>query len=452
MKTLISRVALTTLLSTTAIPAYAASAADVAALRKEIQSMRQSYESRIAQLEKKLSQVEQVKTQPAVAARPQQASVAPAAPSRDIRDNSFNPSIGVILNGQYRSFSEDEGDIAGFAVGHEGERGKEGLSVEHTELNFSANVDDKFYGSTTAAIAEHEGETEIELEEAFVQTLPGMGLPTGATIKAGRALWTLGYLNEHHTHADDFSDRPLPYRVFLDNTFNDDGVEFTYVLPTNFYSEVGGGIFRGDDYPFGSASGDGVGAWSAFARVGGDIGANQNWRIGGYVLSGDGNRMSNEDVVNFIGDTRLYVADARYTWAPTGNPHEQEVLLQGEYFWRNEDGTYEDTDAATGLVPFDDHSNGWYAQAVYKFLPQWRVGARYSQLISPSVPAGLAGSALDSGGHDPQTYTLMGDWTNSEFSRIRLQYSREELAQGHKDNQFLLQYIMSIGAHGAHKY
>ncbi len=325
MKTLSYGVVLATLLSTTIIPAYAASDADVAALRKEIQAIRQAYESRITDLEKKLSEVERTKTNAALApaagpAPARQSSVTPATTSRDIRNNSFNPSIGVILNGQYRSFSEDEGDIAGFAVGHEGERGKGGLSVEHTELNFSANVDDKFYGSATAAIAEHDGETEIELEEALVQTLPGMGLPTGATLKAGRALWTLGYLNEHHTHADDFADRPLPYRVFLDNAFNDDGVEFTYILPTNFYSEVGGGIFRGDDYPFGSASGDGIGAWSGFARVGGDIGDNQNWRVGGYVLSGDtGGRLSNEDVVNFTGDTHLYAADVRYTWAPTGN-------------------------------------------------------------------------------------------------------------------------------------
>ena len=46
----------------------------------------------------------------------------------------------------------------------------------------------------------------------------------------------------------------------------------------------------------------------------------------------------------------------------------------------------------------------------------------------------------------------MLDWTNSEFSRVRLQYNREELAQGQDDDQIMLQYIMSLGAHGAHKY
>ncbi len=295
---------------------------------------------------------------------------------------------------------------------------------------------------------------EVELEEAYVQTLPGVGLPNGFNVKAGRAIWTFGYLNEHHQHADDFSDRPLPYRVFLDTAYNDDGLEVTYVLPTDIYSEIGGGLFRGDDFPFGGAEGADLGAWSAFARVGGDIGNNASWRLGGYALSGEAEegRSSNEDTVTFIGDTDLYGADLRFTWAPTGNPREKELLLQGEYFHRYEDGTYEDFNAGTGVVPVDDNTGGWYAQGVYKFHQQWRVGARYSRLGAPDVPAGLEGSALDGEGHDPVATAIMIDWTNSEFSRIRLQYNYEELSKDQDDNQFILQYTMSLGAHGAHKY
>ena len=73
-------------------------------------------------------------------------------------------------------------------------------------------------------------------------------------------------------------------------------------------------------------------------------------------------------------------------------------------------------------------------------------------MSAPNVPAGLAGSTLDAGGHNPKAYAAMMDWTNSEFSRIRLQYNHEKLTRGLNDNQFILQYVMSIGAHGAHKY
>ncbi|MGE0651148.1 MAG: hypothetical protein AB7P12_05295 [Alphaproteobacteria bacterium] len=434
----------------TALPATAQNAnthaGDITAIRQELTQMRQMYEKRIEALESQLKSLENTQAKKAQAAAPS------AGGGRSVRDNSFNPSIGVILNGKLSTFSAESSEFAGFAAGEEGERGRKGLGIDESELNFSASVDDKFAGSLTAAIVREEGEDKVELEEAFVQTLPGAGLPDGTRIKAGRALWTFGYLNELHTHADDFADRPLPYRAFLNNHFNDDGLEFAWVLPTDFYAEIGGGGFRGDDFPFGSSS-DGIGAWSAYARVGGDIGANQSWRVGAYMLSGTTEgRATNEDAVNFIGDSRLYAADLRYVWAPTGNNRDSEVILQGEYFLRKEKGTYEDTDAGTGAVAFNDDTSGWYLQGVYKFAPKWRAGLRYSRLDAADAPAGLADSALDSAGHDPEAFAVMLDWSHSEFSRLRLQYNYEELSADNPDHQFLLQYIMSIGAHGAHPF
>lgn len=437
---------LTSALAVTAALSLPALAQNTQSILKEIQSLKQDYESRISELETRLKEMEAKKGSQAVS------KTAPATSSMIIRNNGFNPSIGIVLNGKGTSFSRSTSEIAGFGVGEEGERGSEGLSIDETELNFSANVDDKFYGSMTAAIVREDGEDKIELEEAYIQTLPRAGLPTGSRIKAGRAFWTLGYLNEHHAHADDFADRPLPYRVYLNKVFNDDGVQLSFVLPTDIYSEIGGGAFRGDDFPAGGSQ-TGLDAWSAYARIGGDIGDNQSWRIGGYFLGSDLNsRTSNENTVTFIGQSDLYAADLRYTLAPSGNPTQSEVILQAEYFQRSEDGTYEDSNAGTGAVSFDDKSSGWYLQGVYKFAPSWRVGARYAQMNHSGVPTGLIGSALDSAGHDAATISVMADWTNSEFGRMRLQYNREELAQGSRDDQYLLQYVISIGAHGAHAY
>ncbi|MAQ70559.1 MAG: hypothetical protein CL565_00025 [Alphaproteobacteria bacterium] len=426
-------------------------------LRAEIAQMQAAYETKINQLENKLETLETRQAETSrkdTVSETQQNSnvntVRPATSQRRVNDNSFNPEIGVILQGQYQSFSEDEGDFAGFAIGEEAERGDEGLGLDETELNFSANVDDLFRGSTTVALHEHEDELEVELEEAYIESL---ALPYGLQAKAGRFFSELGYLNSHHAHSDDFADRPLPNRVFLDSNYNDDGVQLSMVLPTDIYSEIGGGVFRGDDFPSGGAEGSDIGAWSAYGRVGGDIGDNTSWRLGLSTLqSNDVSREANEDTVTFDGNSDLYVADARAVYAPTGNNTQQELILQGEFFVRDEDGQYEDTDAGTGSVAYDDSQSGWYAQTVYKFHPQWRVGARYSQLYSADVPAGLVGSALDDEGHNPWSTSAMVDWTHSEFSRARLQYNYEELADGQEDNQIILQYIMSLGAHGAHAY
>jgi len=414
---------------------------DIDALRKEINDMKNIYEDRINDLENKLSEMEKnenlkIKTENVIK-------------TRKIQGNEFNPSIGIVFNGRYNNFSEKTNELAGFAIGHEGERGRQGSFIGETEMNFSGSIDDSFYGSLTPAIVKEDGETKIELEEAFVKTTPGANLPVGLDVKFGRAFWTLGYMNEHHAHADDFADRPLPYRAYLNKAFNDDGLEITYVLPTDFYFEVGGGAFRGDDFPAATGDGENVGAWSAFARTGGDLDDNQNWRIGIYTLNAEATtRQGNEDEVQFTGDSDLYAVDVRYVYTPSGNAKEQEITFQGEFFARNEDGTYNDTTD----VKFNGTSYGWYVQGTYKLNTNWRLGARYSQLEAPGVPTGLIGSALDTSGHDPNHVSVMADWTNSEFSRIRLQANHSDLNNGSDDKQFIIQYIMSAGAHGAHKY
>lgn len=425
-------------------PAYAADDANLDTLRAEIQAMKQTYESKISSLESRLKEMEGTQAQQAASVQP----AAGGAPSPQSNPNAFNPAIGAVLNGHYAAFTNDRPDVAGFAVGEEGGRAGEGLAVDEAEINFSANVDDKFFGKLTASLAEEDGETEVELEEAFVET---SAIPGGVTVKAGRFLQPVGYINEHHQHTDDFADRPLPNRVFLNNSYKDDGVMASAILPTDQFVEVGGGVYRGNDFPGGGSDGSDFGTWLGYARTGGDIGDNISWLAGLSTLQARaGSRGGNDDVVTFHGDSDLYAASLRLGWAPTGNTAEQEVSFQGEYFRRSEDGTYEDTDAGTGAVAYDDHQNGWYAQSVYKFAPQWRVGARYSELNPGDVPAGLVGSALDSDGHDPWNATLMGDWSNSEFSRVRVQFGHEEPSAGREDNQVILQYIMSIGAHPAH--
>ena len=145
---------------------------DVEALRAEIAAMKAAHEERILMLEAKLEEVVVAKATEGsrAAASDNEGAVTyapkrPATNSRQVKKNLFNPSIGLVFNGVYTQHETAEGEIAGFAVGHEGVRGGEGFAIDHTELNFSSTVDDKFFASLTAAIVKHEGKTEIELEE-----------------------------------------------------------------------------------------------------------------------------------------------------------------------------------------------------------------------------------------------------------------------------------------------
>ena len=117
----------------------------------------------------------------------------------------------------------------------------------------------------------------------------------------------------------------------------------------------------------------------------------------------------------------------------------------------------------TALMDYDGDQKGVYAQAVYQFMPRWRLGARYDWLeadnnLKVTNPGGLdpaeviGESGFDSDNHDPQRWSLMLDWSPSEFSRIRAQYNRDESRPDKNDDQWSLQYIMGLGSHGAHEF
>src|SRR3569623_1503665 len=143
-------------------------------------------------------------------------------------------------------------------------------------------------------------------------------------------------------------------------------------------------------------------------------------------------------------------------YAPNGNSVYTNLKLQAEYLRRHEQGevTY---DAGEAFGParastFDATQSGWYLQAVYQFRPYWRIGLRHDRLDSGSVDYGANNAVLPRVDIEHTRNTMMLDYSPSEFSRIRLQYARDEARQGVVDDQFFLQYQMSIGAHGAHQF
>ena len=46
----------------------------------------------------------------------------------------------------------------------------------------------------------------------------------------------------------------------------------------------------------------------------------------------------------------------------------------------------------------------------------------------------------------------MLDWSPTEFSRLRLQLAYDKSRIGVTDRQIILQYLHSLGAHGAHRF
>lgn len=375
---------------------------------------------------------------------------------------TFNPAISVVLSGQYAAYENDpeEYAIPGFQLGGHGGLAPEGLGLDHTELTLSSNIDRHFYGQLSVALHAHEGETEVELEEAYVQTLT---LPAGLGIKFGRFLSDIGYLNALHPHAWDFADAPLAYRAFLGNQYWDDGVQLTWVAPTDLYLELGAEVFRGGQFPASRDGGARPGSYSLFAHVGGDVGTSHSWRAGLSALwadpegreGGHGHDHGGGEVehFHFDGDSRLLIADFVWKWAPDGNARNRSLVLQAEFFHRREDGEVANEDL-TELSSYRGTQYGGYVQAVYQFMPRWRVGVRHDRLRADNRGGDeeiLEEAGLHDEGHSPRRTSLMLDFSPSEFSRLRLQYNRDDSGL-ETDNQLLLQYVMTLGAHGAHRF
>jgi hypothetical protein len=425
-------------------PEPASSAAAIAELRTMLEQVKADYDARINELEARLAVAERssVKTHRiAVEAIDVAEETAITASAGQSGPNAFNPAISAVLMGTYAVVDDSWEVIPGFATDGELGPGGSGFALGESEINFKAAIDDLFFGNLTLALEDEDGDTQVSTEEAWVQTL---ALPYGLSTLAGRYFSNIGYLNKFHRHADDFSDRPLPYQAFFGGQYVEDGARINWIAPTRLLFELGAETNWSNRYP-NTGGGMSPGAWDVYANLGGDIGYSNSWQFGlSYIDMNVKERAGAVDVADtFTGSSKLTGLDFVWKWAPEGNPTQQNFKLQAEYFYREEDGLYANQN-------YNGNQDGWYVQGVWQFRPQWRVGYRYDTLSSDNGNA-FVGTALEDPDNNPKRNTVMVDWSHSEFSRLRLQYTYDQVYDN-ANNQLVLQYIMSMGAHGAHEF
>ncbi|MFN2310137.1 MAG: TonB-dependent receptor [Gammaproteobacteria bacterium] len=428
-------------------------------LRRELAQVQRDYEARLAELEFRLKETES-----------RAAAATPPAPAAAPPQGGFNPEVSLILQGRYVDKKAlDERHITGFIpVGGHDEHGHaaagRGFSLDHTELVFSANIDSYVRGFATLALFDE----EVEVEEAGFQTL---GLGHGLTLKGGRFRSNLGYLNEQHAHAWDFADTALMYQALFGESYTNDGLQLKWIAPfSDLLVEVSGEIGRGDTFPGTERDKNGANAGILGLHLGGDVGASHSWRAGLAFLDTraeqrgfEGHDTADEELeAEFSGKSKTWLADIVWKWAPDGNPKYRNLKLQAEYFLRKENGDLAcDDDAGASVCAgglegdFRSRQSGWYAQAIHQFLPRWRVGYRYDRLDRGDMAflgADIGDTIASLEDYTPQRHSLMLDFNPSEFSRLRLQFARDRSMHAVTDNQLTLQYIYSLGAHGAHKF
>ncbi|MCC7549605.1 MAG: TonB-dependent receptor [Burkholderiales bacterium] len=449
---------------------------ELEAIRRQIEDLRNNYENAIRALEQRLQDAEataaRAQASTALVQEQAQAAARPATPAADpavqrgnapaAQQSAFNPGISLILQGSYRHFGEDPGErgVTGYIPGGDYDLGERGFSLDESEITVSASIDHLFYGQATLALEDG----GIEVEEAFVQT---PALDHGLTVKFGRFFSGIGYENQQHPHTRDFLDPSLAQNVLLGGNFAMDALQVSWIAPLPIMVEIGGEIGMPVEFPFedSDSSKNGITGGTVFARVGGDIGLSHSYRIGGWLMRAE-NRAGNAPILDFDerfdtgsstlsdGHTRMWGLNLVYKWAPEGNAQYRNFKLVAEWYQRRLDGVL-DTDLGGALDSgsFEATQSGWYLQGVFQFLPQWRVGLRFDQLDEGSYDlASNLNGLVEPAGFTPRRWSAMLDWNPSEYSRIRLQYTRDRTQERLTDDQIFLQYIFSLGAHGGHRF
>lgn len=329
-----------------------------------------------------------------------------------------------------------------------------GLQLGHSDLSVSGPLGKHLRGQAVAMLETHDGKLEKSIEEFWLETAT---LPAGLQARAGRFASQIGYLNQQHSHADDFTERPLLYRAFLGGHWNDDGLRLNWTAPTPVYLMLGAEVFRGKKLVADAANDPGrVGAATLVAKMGADLNRSHSWQLG---LSHLRNRREAalEDAhaheegahehehhhhhhgAQFTG-RKTWMVDATWKWAPNGNNREQQLRLSFE------------AAQISGLNRYARASDKQEANAlaaVWRFNPSWEVGARADWLRVRMPHGDHFHSGL------LRERSLMLAWKPTHMQAVRLQYTNQRDAvefENPAKRSVQLQYVLAFGAHGAHSY
>jgi len=452
---------------------------DIESLRAELDALRAEYEARLSELEGRLDAAEQkvaaaqataptTTTEPDTAAITAVAAATTSSSSDTVTSgNAFNPQISLILDGNYYhdGLGGSGSSLIGEAFqpsqpaheheGHEHSALANGFNLREAELAFSATVDPYFDAGAYFAFT---GD-DVEIEEAWFQT---RALPHGLKLKGGRFFSDFGYINRQHPHQWDFVDQNLPYLNLLgDHGLQDNGLQLTWLPELPVYTLVGAELLQGDQERFGSFvvddehrdelglsdRKDGPRLISTFIKLGPDLGYDHAMQIGASYAH---NRQHQEEALAAEGDANLWGLDFIYKYdnpAPWG---QRDLTLQAEYLWTRKDLLVRSGDDAGADV--DLTTDGYYLQGVYGLAPRWQMGLRYDVLGATNQIRGATRLDFD----QSDRWTVVLTWVPSEFSLFRFQYASSDIlvepGEREQFDAFWLQFLLSLGTHGQHRF
>ena len=349
---------------------------------------------------------------------------------------SLNPDLSLIAGFALAAFSDEEHHQTG---GHDPT--ENGFNLQQLELSMGAAVDPFFRFDANIVF----GLEEVEVEEAYATTLD---LGARLQARAGQFLTRFGRLNASHPHNWSFVDQPFWLGKVLGPEGNRGlGLELSYLTPLPWYVELvlsattaageGARSFYGEN----DLGVEGPEHLLYVAALKQFVPLSMDWSFAFGVSGAFGPNGSSSDK-----RSEIYGADAYLKYRPLIDQSRTEVTLQAEWLYRRRE-----------LADDVLRDAGGYFQLVARFARRYAIGARY-EVGTPSY--GNDGSVVEDP-LDPEWAsvrsrgTLAFTFFASEFSRFRLQGSRDAGLSDTKSSEIWAAFLAAefiTGAHGAHAF
>ena len=390
--------------------------------------------------------------------------------------NRFNPALGFVFEtiGGYTQrrmrFVDGDGDNAGGDVGTKLPAGFSS-ALRTIELFAAADVDPFARAYLIASGhaegvdsrgSEEFGKAVFEIEEAAIQTT---SLPYNLSVRGGRFFADWGYLGRRHAHDLPQIDIPPTLALFIGNGNRTDGVELSWLAPTDTYLALTAGYgfnfgFVGEG-PLSNVRTQVIQGSTGFTslRTYKDLTDDHNIELGLSFLYTPQSRVPEAMDLALLAvdeddpvDRYTFDVDFHYRWYPLGRGLRQSLSFHGEIL-------YDFGQGRRSIFGNTKSRGAWggYVYTEYRLNKQWRPGFRFDWHQLPSEPAlitnpnsGNPGTTVNNSGDRTTavTYSPYITFYPSEFHRLVLQYNHSRYGNTFDpQNQVLLQWQVVIGSH-----
>ncbi len=307
-----------------------------------------------------------------------------------------------------------------------------GFTLRTVDLSIIGALDPYFDAETHIALfLDDEGETRLELEEAFLTTKN----LDAFDIKLGHYHTEFGYFNTLHLHDWDWVDQPIVLsRFFGGDGMRQIGVRAGFTLSPDTRLLIGAQNAKGEtmrsfiandevfeEAPIGGRSAnaneiDNLAELVYAARLshGANFGSGQQWMFG--ISGAFGPNATGNDA-----QTRIFGADVSSQISLRGDRYMLWVM-EGMYRY------YEAVvDANNSLAADDLEDWGLYSQLLYGLSSEWALGLRYEFATGSGESVGnFANREADPFRTDRSRVSPLAQWQFAPSAKLRLQYNHDD--------------------------